>query len=376
MCRNWIQAIVVFTWIGTAASARAQVFVNKETGARNQALVDSLAHSTYPYTLPIWGDRATHRGFNLPYSAGVSVQYFGQRSDLVIENLMVGFNDGPMHDLDNIVRFDKAKSSSDGISIRPDIWLFPFLDVYGILGRSTASTHVGYSLWLPDSSGHEHRVVALSTKVEFAATTFGFGLTPTMGVGGNWLALDMNFTWTDVPQLKEPASAFVFDPRLGKAFRLRTPDENINLWVGAFRLEINTGTEGSVPLADALPIDQWQGSVSQGIHEIARLDAEVEAWWNGLSPAEQANPVNRARYDATKATLARAGAFLESANQALSDAGSATVNYSLDKRPADPWNFTLGGQYQLSKTWMFRAELGFLGSRTHVILGAQYRFGL
>ena len=55
---------------------------------------------------------------------------------------------------------------------------------------------------------------------------------------------------------------------------------------------------------------------------------------------------------------------------------SSTVQYSLDKRPEDMWNFIVGGQYQLSKTWMFRAEVGFLKSRTHVIAGAQYRFPL
>ena len=101
-----------------------------------------------------------------------------------------------------------------------------------------------------------------------------------------------------------------------------------------------------------------------------------EAWWASLTPAEQANPANRARYEATKAALERAGGFLESADQAVGNAGEATVQYSLDKRPEDMWNFMVGAQYQLSKNWMFRLELGGLTSRTHIIAGAQYRFGL
>jgi long-subunit fatty acid transport protein len=52
------------------------------------------------------------------------------------------------------------------------------------------------------------------------------------------------------------------------------------------------------------------------------------------------------------------------------------VQYSLDKRPEDMWNFIVGSQYQINRNWMFRAEFGFLGSRTHLIAGAQYRFGL
>jgi hypothetical protein len=326
--------------------------------------------------LPIWGAKATKRGYTLPYSAGVSTQYFGQRSDLVIDNLMVGFNNGPMYDLDGLVKFDKVQARSDGLSLRPDIWLFPFLNVYAILGRSAASTEVGYGLWVPDSSGAERNIFSASTKVDFSANTFGIGFTPTLGVRGGWMALDMNVTWTDVPQLDEPAMAFVFDPRIGKAFRLRRPDENINFWVGGFRLKINTGTTGSIPLGDALPIEEWQTKVDGGMQEVARISAEVEAWWNSLTAAQQANPVNIAKYDAAKDALATAGGFLNRADTAISNFGTSSVQYSLDKRPEDMWNFIVGSQYQINRNWMFRAEFGFLASRTHVIAGAQYRFGL
>ena len=372
--RRW-SAAVLFLLLAVLP-AHAQVFTNKVVGKSNQAYLDSLKHYIYPYALPIWGDKATKRGYDLPYSAGLSMQYFGQRSDLIIENLNVGFNGGTMHDLDGIVRFDKAKSSSDGVSLRPDIWLYPFLNIYGIFGVSAASTDVGYGIWLPDSSGHEQEILHLNTKVDFTAATLGFGITPTLGVGGGWLALDMNFTWTDVPQLNKPAQAFVFDPRMGKSFKLRRPDENINVWVGGFRFAINTGTTGSIPLSDALPIDQWQGSINQAQAEVARRNADIDAWWNSLTPPQQANPVNIAKYQASKAALSRAGAFLENADQAVAHAGSSTVDYSIDKRPADLWNFLVGGQYQLSKSWMFRLEVGFLTSRTQLISGVQYRFGI
>ena len=372
--RRW-SAAVLFLLLAVLP-AHAQVFTNKVVGKSNQAYLDSLKHYIYPYALPIWGDKATKRGYDLPYSAGLSMQYFGQRSDLIIENLNVGFNGGTMHDLDGIVRFDKAKSSSDGVSLRPDIWLYPFLNIYGIFGVSAASTDVGYGIWLPDSSGQEQEILHLNTKVDFTAATLGFGITPTLGVGGGWLALDMNFTWTDVPQLNKPAQAFVFDPRMGKSFKLRRPDENINVWVGGFRFAINTGTTGSIPLSDALPIDQWQGSIDQAQAEVARRNADIDAWWNSLTPPQQANPVNIAKYQASKAALSRAGAFLENADQAVAHAGSSTVDYSIDKRPADLWNFLVGGQYQLNKSWMFRLEVGFLTSRTQLISGVQYRFGI
>jgi hypothetical protein len=63
-------------------------------------------------------------------------------------------------------------------------------------------------------------------------------------------------------------------------------------------------------------------------------------------------------------------------DEALNDEEYATVQYSLDKRHKDMWNFVVGTPYQHNKHWMARVEYGFLGSRTQVIAGLQYRFGL
>ena len=60
--------------------------------------------------------------------------------------------------------------------------------------------------------------MSAESKISFNATTVGFGLTPTIGIGGGWLAIDMNFTWTDVPQLSKPTYTFIFGPRAGKTF--------------------------------------------------------------------------------------------------------------------------------------------------------------
>ena len=69
-----------------------QVYSDKIAGKKHVALSDSIKAKPYPYILPIWGAKVTAKGFNLPYSAGLSMNYVWQQSDLVIENLAVGFN--------------------------------------------------------------------------------------------------------------------------------------------------------------------------------------------------------------------------------------------------------------------------------------------
>jgi hypothetical protein len=354
----------------------AQVYSNMVVGKNNEAESDSLKKSEYPYALPIWGEKAAKLGFNLPYSAGLGVNYLWQKSDLVIENLMLGFNHNEMIDLGEVVRFDNAVSEASGLNFRPDIWLFPFLNVYGIFAKASPSTTVDFGIYAPDSSGNWNNIISLTSKAEFEATTFGFGITPTIGVGGGWFALDMNFTWNDIAELEKPAFAFVFGPRLGKTFKLKKPESNIAFWVGGFRLKLNTGTTGSLALNEVLETEGLQQKVDNGLASVDDASQQVDIWWNDLTSIEQKNPANIAKHETATRALTAAGGFLNNMDESLNDEQTATVQYSLDKRPKDMWNFIVGTQFQYNKHWMIRCEYGFLGSRNQVIAGLQYRFGL
>ena len=72
--------ILFFICFGISIPSISQVYTNKEVGKKNVELIDSLKASDYPYSLPIWGEKATQAGYNLPYSAGISVQYFGSKT--------------------------------------------------------------------------------------------------------------------------------------------------------------------------------------------------------------------------------------------------------------------------------------------------------
>jgi len=370
------QIFMLISCLVASVVCQAQVFTNKEVGKKNSELIDSLKKSEYPYSLPIWGEKATKAGYNLPYSAGLSVQYFTQESDLVIDNLNVGFNNGPMYNLDGLVRFDKARATASAFTVRPDIWLLPFLNVYGIFGQAQASTQVGFGVWIKDSTNTDKQILSAETTVEFKSTTFGLGMTPTIGIAGGFLALDMNVAWTDVPQLSKPAMSFVFGPRFGKSFKLKKPQQSVAVWVGGFRVKLSSETNGSIDLQEVFPQEVMLEKIAAGNAKVGNAQQQVDTWWAGLTPIEQKNPVNEAKYTAANATLDRAGQFLASAENAVNTPPSASVQYTMDKRVKDPWNFIVGSQFQLNKHFMIRAEYGFLGSRTQFMTGLQYRFGL
>jgi len=354
-----------------------QVYSNKVVGEKNASLADSLKVNPYPYALPIWGEKVTKMGFDLPYSAGLGINYIWTKSDIIIEDLMVGFNNGPMYDVDEIIRFKGSTATAAGFNFRPDIWVFPFLNVYALISKANTSTAINAGVWLPDTSNVWQEIAAFSTTADFKATGLGFGMTPTVGVAGGFLALDMNVTWQDISALDKPVFTFVFGPRFGKSFKFKNhPQSNIAIWVGGFRLHMKSGTSGSLPLSDVLPTDEMQVKVDEGLANVESGQIAVDEWWSGLTSQEQQNPVNQAKYETANRTLDAAGTLLNTIDGALNDDESATVQYSLNKRPKDLWNFVIGTQYQINKHFMVRAEAGFLGSRQQIITGLQYRFGL
>lgn len=366
-------SLVLLMLVFAAINVHSQYTTDKVVGDKHAAVRDSLKTAAYPYMLPIWGQKVVNKGFKIPLPAGLSMQYIWQESDIVIDNLQVGFNHGPKYSLDQIVRFDKAVTSSSGVNIRPDIWLFPFLNIYALFAKSNTSTTINAGVYVPDSSSW-NKIFDINTQANFDATTFGFGLTPTVGIGGYFLAIDMNFSWTDIDELDDPAYVFVLGPRLGKNFAFKG-DRSLAVWAGGFRVKLNSGTNGSLSATDLFPLDQWQAKIDTGYMKIASSQQQVDAWWAGLSPQEQRNPVNVAKHEAADGVLARAGNVLNAASGVVSDAADGSIQYSLDKKPKDKWNFIIGSQFQINKNWMIRAEMGFLGSRQQFIGGVQYRLG-
>ena len=358
-----------------AQDVSGQVFSNKVVGKKNADLADSLKKAEYPYILPILGKGATRKGFDLPYSAGIGINYLWQESDIIINNLNVGFNHGPMYNLDEIVRFNNTTATSNGLNVRPDVWLFPFLNVYGIFAKIQSTTAVDFGVYVPDASGTWNQVFTTSTTANFKGTTAGFGLTPTIGVAGGFMALDMNWAWTDIEALEKPAASFVFGPRFGKSFRLKD-ERAVALWVGGFRLHIKSETTGDLPIGDLFDTQGLGAKIDAGMDKVGQAQADVDTWWNSLTPPQQANPVNKAKYETANRAIGAAANFLTSASSAVGNLEQASVQYSLDKAQKNMWNFIVGGQYQFNKAFMIRAEGGFLNSRVQFLAGLQYRFPL
>ncbi len=317
-------------------------------GQYSQLQLGDTTKSAYPYKFPILGAAAYDQGFDLPLPVGIMVNYFYANQGILIPDVAVGFSDGilptiPLTDLTRIIDFEYVKSTVNSINIRPDLWIFPFLNIYGIFGKSYATTEVKLS--------YPVEFVSL-TKME--GTSFGFGTTGAFGVGKYFIVADGNWVWSNMSNFEDPVKSKVLSARIGRAFKFsNNPEQNVALWVGGMRIRMGGITQGTIFLGDLFPPDADQ--VKNDLVE------DYWAWYEEIDPVKQQlankllNPI---------------------ADNLIEADGSGTVEYKITKEPVMEWNIIVGGQFQLNKAIQLRTELGIVGDRKSLLLSANYRFGI
>jgi len=347
-----LKYLVVFILIIGAVKENtfAQQYTSKKIKAIHQEYTDSLKNVEYNYIFPIWGQQAYKKGFDIPYPAGIMANYMWMRQGIVLENMQLGLKtdnvDIPLTDV-SFIEFGDNYNESWTANIRADLWLLPFLNVYGIFGYGNSNTEVNITYPLQFTS-----------VVNQGIRTTGFGVMTAFGIGPVWMSVDANWTWNKPDLLDKPVKVNVLGLRLGHTFKFKKrSDRNIAIWGGAMRAKMNTETSGEIRMADALPASVWE-----------RRDEFVNTYWDWYESLDPNNVIDKKKIDLADEVLTPIVDNIEAKN------GDAVVRYGMDKQVKEMWNGIFGAQFQLNKRWMFRAEAGLIGDRKSILGSVNYRF--
>jgi hypothetical protein len=313
---KWIYTAVI---AALAFSVEAQQATIKAKHPKYVAYMDSLKQLDYDFVFPVLGQRVYEKGFDIPYPAGVMFNTFVAKQNMVIDEIGLGVNNGAMVDFSDFITFSDIQTTIRNINLRPDLFILPFWNVYGIFGYSWSETRVVLS-----------SPVAFETTAELQGPNYGIGTNLSAGVGPVWISGDANVVWADLDKFEKPVMAVNTSFRIGHTFvDYDKPTRNVAIWAGAFGSFVDNRTVGAIDLREIIP----PGAIGD---ELKNSD-----WYSGLGPARKAV-----------------------VDQIL-DAGAESdliVNYDLAKRPANPWNMVIGFQYQFNKNWQLRAESGCLAN--------------
>ena len=322
--------------------------------SKYQAYTDSLKQVEYNYVFPFLGQGAYKSGFDLPYPVGIMVNYIQMDQGILIDNFRLGLKtdnlDIPLTPADSLVGFGNNANKSYSFNIRPDIWVFPFLNVYGLFGAGRSETMVNTIVFPYQADSLQTDFISV---VDQKFNTYGFGILGAFGIGPAWVSFDGNWTWNKPELLDKAVRVSVFGIRVGHTIVFKQhPDRNIAIWGGGMRARMASETEGQIQLIDALPPEAWDRR--------DEIVGNVNEWWDSLTPIQQALPKNR---------------IVKAISDRLAAAdGSAIIRYGMDKQVLEEWNAIFGAQFQFNKRWMLRTEWGLIGDRKSGLFSLNYRF--
>ncbi|EAB8791596.1 hypothetical protein YG57_26285, partial [Salmonella enterica subsp. enterica] len=182
--------------------------------------------------LPIWGDEARARGYDLPEPFGVGYNYMNLRQDIVVDK--IGFIMPTQPDLGGLLTIDginidagHTREKSETHMLKLDSWVFPFMNVYGLYGKTKGKSHTtlaGGSVDIRDFLGNPHHLDLNSVikgkpfDLDFEGKTYGAGVTFAGAYEQFFGTVDVNYTKTNLDILDGDIKALVVSPRVGYEF--------------------------------------------------------------------------------------------------------------------------------------------------------------
>jgi hypothetical protein len=123
--------------------------------------------------LPIWGEEARKRGYELPLPFGISANFYSEKQDFEVQDLKIAFGDGGFRSIGDFIQLGDIDTSQSNYNLRLDAWLLPFFNIYGLIGFTEGNMDgkvfvPGRPPFLP--------AVTIPLDIDYEGPTYGGGL--------------------------------------------------------------------------------------------------------------------------------------------------------------------------------------------------------
>ncbi len=330
----------------------------------------------WPYSMPFLGKQATARGYKIQLPYGLNVNYVYNRMDLEISRFDMTIGDDPTSSINQLVgkyinlntlNFQNTIARTNGVNVRGDVWILPFLNVYGIYSNSNGSTEVSLQpAWYDDEGNLVLSLPNMESRVDFSATSYGFGSTVIGGFNEtNFFAADGNITWSQSELLDETAVFSVLSARVGERINLKN-DWMLALYVGGMWRGFwgRDGNIGSVGIKEALP--------NLGSEILTEIDDKIAINNEIIATLDPNKPLEQIRIEA----LEKKNEILYNISDAFEGLLSSDVNYKIKKDIINHWSVQFGFNLEVNQNLTLRGEFGKGTGNDFVLVGVQYRFGI
>lgn len=271
--------LVCFPYFSKAQQNVPGVILNPEsTNLDTKAIVDFL---------PFFNKQNERNGHSSPLPFGLAVSGLIYEQEFNSTDLKIKATTTYGQDIyaygDTITQNTTAGESK--AYIKPNIWVLPFLNVYGIIGFT--SGHIKPELFIngitvkdipgigdyyfPDS-------VYLNNEIKYLGNTYGFGSTFSMGYQDLIFLLDYHFTVTKPYDIEGNLHNHFLSAKIAWIINPKAKNFNLMIWAGALYLNNNQSFKGEITVEEIAP------ELVPYFGEIAEYSGNIEAKnaWNAL----------------------------------------------------------------------------------------------
>ncbi len=237
--------------------------------------------------LPIWGVEAKERGFEIPEPFGISANFYWDKQPFAVESVKVGTLSGSLVGVPSFVSVSDADTEQFSFTTRYDVWVFPFLNVYGILGYADGRADIKVSIPAVPLIGFPGR--NLDVTLDYDGLVYGGGMTLAGGFApfeGRdtiiFAVADGNYTFTDLEfktagiETDTVIETFVFGARLGVRDVLLEESAvgkiHGAVWVGAMYQDVSEELAGRIPASNFRFVIEQQSTEPWNVVVGARLE--------------------------------------------------------------------------------------------------------
>lgn len=200
--------------------------------------------------LPFFAEEARKLGVELPLPYGIAPTFTYMAQDFGLRDLKIGIGAAAPKPL-AFLQFDPARIEAKNELLRLDAWVFPFLNVYGLLGHTSGRGTTTVTIPpIPFLAPQPSRV---PVTISYDGATYGAGAVVVGGYRELFVMADGNFTTTDLRgAFTSDIKTFVFATRAG--WNGRVGWFKGQAWVGAMYQEQSQLLSGTTMLNSGQPL--------------------------------------------------------------------------------------------------------------------------
>ncbi len=283
----------------------------------------------WPHKLPFLAQMVIDKGFDLPNPYGVAGIYAYVKQDVDLSDLRIGLNTSGGDTQVPFVTFQNVDTTNQSVQVKLDAWLFPFLNVFAMVGKIDGSTTVPINIpgqetldaLLPtlgalcsrpaDFPGRPalcDKDIVILDKTEYSGNSYRAGFILPIGWGNYFIAIPISYVYSDLSNADSSIKVFQASLRGGYHWA-PSKGQMFTVYGGATYLDSEQDVSGSVRATDPdLP------------------------------------------------------------------GGGIDIGYTIHQTPADKVNYLVGFNWTITRRWWLQAEVGFGGQREDLISSINYRW--